>query len=65
MRVAQNVYAVMDMFHPILGVNTGFIVTRKHIVYVDAGWTIPSVLTILGYSNKPESKQIKELVAKT
>jgi len=59
MRVAQNVYAVLDMFHPI-GVNAGFIVTKKHIVYVDAGWTIPSAQTILGYSfavapnNKPK-----------
>jgi len=60
MRVAQNVYAVLDMFHPIYGVNAGFIVTEKHIVYVDAGWTIPSAQTILGYSlavapnNKPK-----------
>jgi len=60
MRIAQNVYAVLDMFHPILGVNAGFIVTEKHIVYVDAGWTIPSAQTILGYSlavapkNKPK-----------
>jgi len=60
MRVAQNVYAVMDMFHPVCGVNAGFIVTKKHIVYVDAGWTIPSAQTILGYSlavapyNKPK-----------
>jgi len=59
MRVAQNVYAVLDMFHPICGVNAGFIVTKKHIVYVDSGWTIPSAQTILGYSlaaapnNKP------------
>jgi len=49
-RVAKNVYAVLDMFHPICGVNAGFIVTKKHIVYVDAGWTIPSAQTILGYS---------------
>ena len=60
MRVAQNVYAVLDMFHPICGVNAGFIVTERHIVYVDAGWTIPSAQTILGYSfavapnNKPK-----------
>jgi len=60
MRVANNVYAVLDMFHPICGVNAGFIVTKKHIVYVDAGWTIPSAQTILGYSlavapnNKPK-----------
>jgi len=59
-RVAKNVYAVLDMFHPICGVNAGFIVTEKHIVYVDAGWTIPSAQTILGYSfavalnNKPK-----------
>jgi len=49
-RVAKNVYAVLDMFHPICGVNAGFIVTQKHIVYVDSGWTIPSAQTILGYS---------------
>jgi len=49
MRVAQNVYAVLDMFHPI-GVNAGFIVTKKYIVYVDSGWTVPSAQTILGYS---------------
>jgi len=60
MQVAQNVYAVLDMFHPVCGVNAGFIVTKKHIVYVDAGWTIPSAQTILGYSlaaapkNKPQ-----------
>jgi len=60
MRIAQNVYAVLDMFHPICGVNAGFIVTEKHIVYIDAGWTIPSAQTILGYSlavapnNKPK-----------
>ena len=60
MRVAQNVYAVLDMFHPICGVNAGFIVTKKHIVYIDAGWTISSAQTILGYSlavapnNKPK-----------
>jgi len=60
MRVAENVYAVLDMFHPICGVNAGFIVTKRHIVYVDAGWTIPSAQTILGYSlavapnNKPK-----------
>jgi ribonuclease/clavin/mitogillin len=60
MRVAKNVYAVLDMFHPIYGVNAGFIVTKEHIVYVDAGWTVPSAQTILGYSftaapkNKPE-----------
>jgi len=58
-RVAENAYAVLDMFHPICGVNAGFIVTKEHIVYVDAGWTIQSALTILGYSlavapnNKP------------
>jgi len=49
MRVAQNVYAVLDMFHPI-GVNAGFIVTEKHITYVDAGMTVPCAQTILGYS---------------
>jgi len=60
MRVAQNVYAVLDMFHPICGVNAGFVVTEKHIVYVDSGWTIPSAQTLLGYSlavapnNKPK-----------
>jgi len=60
MRVARNVYVVLDMFHPICGVNAGFIVTKKHIVYVDAGWTISSAQTILGYSlavapnNKPK-----------
>jgi len=60
MRVAQNVYAVLDMFHPICGVNAGFIVTKKHIVYVDAGWTVSSAQTFLGYSlavapnNKPK-----------
>jgi len=59
MRIAPNVYAVLDMFHPICGVNAGFIVTEKHIVYVDSGWTIPSAQTVLGYSlavapgNKP------------
>ena len=59
MRVAKNVYAVLDMFHPI-GVNAGFIVTKKHIVYVDSGLTIPCAQTILGYSlsvaphNKPK-----------
>jgi glyoxylase-like metal-dependent hydrolase (beta-lactamase superfamily II) len=60
MRVAQNVYAVLDMFHPTCGVNAGFIVTKKHIVYVDSAWTIPSSKTLLGYSlaaapkNKPK-----------
>jgi len=59
MRVAQNVYAVLDMLHPV-GVNAGFIVTKNHIVYIDAGLTIPSAQTILGYSfavapkNKPK-----------
>jgi len=59
MRIAQNVYAVLDMFHPI-GVNAGFIITKKHIVYVDAGLTVPSAKTIIGYSlavapyNKPK-----------
>jgi len=58
MRVAKNVYAVLDMFHPI-GVNAGFIATKMHIVYVDAGLTIPCAQTILDYSlavapkNKP------------
>jgi glyoxylase-like metal-dependent hydrolase (beta-lactamase superfamily II) len=60
MRVAKNVYAILDMFHPTCGVNAGFIVTKKHIVYVDSGWTIPSAQTLLGYSlavapkNKPK-----------
>jgi len=59
MRIAENVYAVLDMFH-LIGVNAGFIVTKRHIVYVDSGWTIPSAQTILGYSlavapnNKPK-----------
>ena len=35
------------MLHPI-GVNAGFIVTEKHIVYVDAGMTIPCAKTIHG-----------------
>jgi cyclase len=50
MLIAHNVYAVLNMFHPVCGVNAGFIVTEKHIVYVDAGWTIPNAQTILGYS---------------
>jgi len=60
MRVAHNVYAVLDMFHPVCGVNAGFIVTEKRIVYVDSGLTISSAQTILGYSravapnNKPK-----------
>ena len=45
MRVAKNVYAVLDLFHSILGVNAGFVVTNKHIVYDGAGWTIPSPQT--------------------
>lgn len=45
MRIAENVYAVMDLYHPI-GVNAGFIVTKNHIVYVDSGHTIPSAQTI-------------------
>lgn len=49
MRIAENVYAVMDLYHPI-GVNAGFIVTKRHIVYVDSGHTIPSARTIYGYS---------------
>ena len=49
MRIAENVYAVMDLYHPI-GVNAGFIVTKSHIVYVDSGHTIPSAQTIYGYS---------------
>lgn len=49
MRIAENVYAVMDLYHPI-GVNAGFIVTKNHIVYVDSGLTIPSAQTIYGYS---------------
>lgn len=49
MRIAENVYAVMDLYHPI-GVNAGFIVTKSHIVYVDSGLTIPSAQTIYGYS---------------
>ena len=49
MRIAENVYAVMDLYHPI-GVNAGFIVTKSHIVYVDSGLTIPSARTIYGYS---------------
>lgn len=49
LRLAKNVYAVLDLFHPI-GVNAGFIVTKRHIVHVDSGHTIPSAQTIYGYS---------------
>ncbi|MCL0056501.1 MBL fold metallo-hydrolase [Dehalococcoidia bacterium] len=42
MRLADNVYAVLDLAHPI-GVNAGFVVT------IDTGWTHSSALTILGF----------------
>lgn len=48
MKIAENVYAVLDLAHPI-GVNAGFVVTEEGVVVVDSGWTHASALTILGY----------------
>jgi cyclase len=48
MRLAENVYAVLDLAHPI-GVNAGFVVTHGGVVVIDSGLTHSSALTILGY----------------
>ena len=48
MKLADNVYAVLDLAHP-YGVNAGFVVTDEGVVVIDTGWTHPSALTILGY----------------
>jgi len=48
MRLADNVYAILDLAHPI-GVNAGFIITDEGVVVIDSGWTHSSALTILGY----------------
>ncbi len=48
MRVADNVYAVLGLTHPI-GVNTGFVVTERSVVAIDASMTYWSAQTILGY----------------
>lgn len=48
MRLAENVYAVLDLTHPI-GVNAGFVVTKEGVVAIDAGLTHSSALTIVGY----------------
>ncbi|MCL0093066.1 MBL fold metallo-hydrolase [Dehalococcoidia bacterium] len=47
MRLADNVYALLDLAHPI-GVNAGFVVTDEGVVIIDTGWTHSSALTILG-----------------
>ena len=36
MRLADNVYTVLDLAHPI-GVNAGFVVTEEGIVVIDTG----------------------------
>ena len=48
MRLADNVYALLDLAHPI-GVNAGFVVTDEGVVVTDTGWTHSSALTILGF----------------
>ena len=48
MQLAENIYAVLDLAHPI-GVNAGFVVTKEGVVAIDAGLTHSSALTILGY----------------
>jgi len=61
-KVAENVYAVMGLFHP-LGVNAGFIVTSDGVVVVDSGWTVDSALTILGYAKAASrGKSVKYLI---
>lgn len=61
MRVADNVYAVLGLTHPI-GVNTGFVVTERSIVAIDSSLTYWSALTILGYieavAKRKSSKQL-------
>jgi cyclase len=47
MGIAENVYAALDLAHPI-GLNAGFIVTEDGVVVVDSGWTHASAPTILG-----------------
>jgi len=40
-RLAENVYGVTDLWHPIgIGVNAGFIITPKSIIHIDSGMTI-------------------------
>lgn len=62
MQLADNVYAVLDLAHPI-GVNAGFVVTREGVVVIDSGLTHPSALTILGYIEAAApGSQIKYLI---
>ncbi|MCL0084373.1 MBL fold metallo-hydrolase [Dehalococcoidia bacterium] len=62
MKLADNVYAVLALAHPIR-VNAGFVVTDEGVVVIDSGWTHPSALTILGYIEAvASSSQIKYLI---
>ena len=61
-KITENVYAVVGLFHP-LGVNAGFIVTSDGVVVVDSGWTVDSALTILGYAKAASrGKPVKYLI---
>lgn len=61
-KICDHVYAVLGLHHP-WGVNAGFVVTDDGVVVVDAGWTIYSALTILGYIRAVAgSKSIKYLI---
>jgi len=38
--LAEGVYAVTNLYHPMGGVNAGFVVTKSYVVHIDAGMTV-------------------------
>jgi cyclase len=49
MKIADGVFAVLDMWHP-YGVNAGIVTTGRSTLFVDSSMTIGSARTIVGYA---------------
>lgn len=61
MRLKNNIYAIAGLMHPI-GVNIGFIITKKSVVVIDSSWYDVSAKFIIEYIKEISSNPIKYLI---
>jgi glyoxylase-like metal-dependent hydrolase (beta-lactamase superfamily II) len=61
MRLKDNIYAITGLMHSI-GVNAGFIVTKKSVVVIDSSWYGVSARFIINYIKEITENPIKYLI---
>lgn len=61
MRLKNNIFAITGLMHPI-GVNAGFIITKKSVIVIDSSWYDVSAKFMINYIKEITKNPIKYLI---